>query len=73
MFIPKRNHDIFIIKNRVLIIKVCTHEETQYDDNYKKIQPEQLLFRRWEIYPATFLNGKYFVLDNTPSQHKGLF
>lgn len=46
-------------------ITICTDEDYYFNENNKKLQADMFLFRRWELYPDTWLNGKFFQMDGS--------
>ncbi|NNF02543.1 MAG: hypothetical protein HKN22_07640 [Bacteroidia bacterium] len=43
---------------------ICTSDDMLHDDNFKKINEGNFLFRRWDIINDGELNAKYFSMQN---------
>lgn len=46
-------------------VSLVTSSDLEYKKNYKKIKPEQFIFRRFELEGLPFLNTQYFELDTS--------
>lgn len=44
-------------------VTICTNVDYEHNENHEVIQPDQFLFRRWEICDLNELNSEYFELD----------
>lgn len=44
-------------------ITICTNVDMEFENNQSKVKLDEYLFRRWEIFPVSSLNSKYFRLN----------
>ena len=44
-------------------VSLVTSSDLEFEKNFKKLKPEQFVFRRFELEPLGFLNEQYFQLD----------
>ena len=44
-------------------VTICTDEDLDFEQNRDQLQPDQFLFRRWEILPDSAANPRYFRLE----------
>jgi len=43
--------------------QLCLEQDFLFNDNNKKLKPNEFLFRKWEIWDNTDLNQNYYTLD----------
>lgn len=51
------------VKNKGQSITLCTDDDLYFNDNLEKVQPQEFIFRRWDIKSIDELNKKYFNLS----------
>ena len=44
-------------------VSLITSVDLEFEKNFKKLKPEEFVFRRFELEPLDFLNDQYFQLD----------
>ena len=49
-------------------VTICTNIDIEHGSNLTSLEPNQFLFRRWELYNQSVLNPTYFRLDNSDYQ-----
>jgi hypothetical protein len=46
-------------------VSICTVQDLEFEENWKKVKSTDYLNRKWEIYPVSSLNERYFLLDKS--------